>query len=477
MNEETIRRTVISKSGPDCSDYRAAISFLYGRINFERMPIMPYRTADLKLQRMRKLLQLLGDPHRNLKIIHVAGTKGKGSTCAMISSVLRESGYKTGVYSSPHLHDLEERFVVSDQQCTPSQLTDLIQTIRPVVDTMDTDSTEFDGPTFFEITTAIALLHFANESVDFAVLEVGLGGRLDSTNVCQPVVSVITSISYDHTKQLGDTLAKIAFEKAGIIKPKIPVVSGVRRPEARDVIRSIAQERQCPFWELDSDFHVTSDDQSRSLVRVRGTYESSIGQLDRLRLADLEVGLPGEHQLRNAAVAVAACETLQRSGVQISEEHIRAGLLKVRCPARIELACESPLLVIDAAHNGASVQALINSIEPFLSRKPNVMIMATTQGKDYESMLKNIGNRFDVVIFTKYLNNPRAVSPAVLADTARQIEMDSVIEIRATPQTALAQAEQLSGQSGFICVTGSFFIAAEIRELLGPIRNGENVAD
>jgi dihydrofolate synthase/folylpolyglutamate synthase len=449
--------------------YANAISFLYGRIDFERMPIMPYRSVDLKLSRMRRLLQLLGNPHRKLRIVHVAGTKGKGSTCAMIASVLHQAGYKTGVYTSPHLHCLEERFVVANRPCTESQLTDLVRRIQPAVERLDDDLDKKDGPTFFEITTAIALLHFADQDVDFAVLEVGLGGRLDSTNVCHPMVAVITSISYDHMKQLGNTLAEIAFEKAGIIKPNVPVVSGVVHPEARDVIRRIANERSSELWERDADFTMQYLANGDLTLRPRGNYQSSINRGDPLRLEAIELGLLGEHQLRNAAVAIAVCESLQKSGVRIDAEHIRFGLRQAYCPARIELVSESPAIVVDAAHNGASMQAMIKSVQSFLSRKPRILVFATTQGKDIAAMLCEILHEFDHIIFTKYLKNPRGVDPEVLAAAAHELALSCDVEIRPSPDTAVTRGQQLAGESGFLCITGSFFIAAEVREILGCV--------
>ncbi len=229
-----------------------------GRINYERTATVPYNQRQLKLDRMRQLLVRLGQPDAGMKIVHVAGTKGKGSTSAMIAAMLTAAGYRTGVFSSPHLERIEERFAVDGQPCAAEELVVLVDRLRPVVQAMDEeamregDSTA--GPTYFEITTAMALLHFVERKVDAAVLEVGMGGRLDSTNVCLPVVSVITSISFDHMKQLGNTLAAIAREKAGIIKPGVPVVCGATEPEAQAVIGAVAREHGCRLIQLGEDF-------------------------------------------------------------------------------------------------------------------------------------------------------------------------------------------------------------------------------
>ncbi|MGC3971497.1 MAG: Mur ligase family protein [Pirellulales bacterium] len=237
---------------------RRAVEFLVNRIDYERSVAVPYEERQYKLDRMRDLLERLGRPDRKLTIVHVAGTKGKGSTSAMVAAALTACGYSCGLFTSPHLEKLEERFVVDGRMCDGAELAALVERLRPVVAAMDEELAQASppepGPTYFELTTAIALLHFIERGATHAVLEVGMGGRLDSTNVCQSAVSVITSISLDHTKELGDTLAKIAWEKAGIIKPGVPVVSGVTEPEPRDVVRRVAAERGCRLVELRRDF-------------------------------------------------------------------------------------------------------------------------------------------------------------------------------------------------------------------------------
>ena len=239
---------VIDDRGP----YRQALAFLYDRLNYERALQMPYDKAELRLERMVRLLQLLGDPQRGQKIVHVAGTKGKGSTCAILSSILQQAGYRTGLFTSPHLLRVEERVAIDRQVCSAAELIELVAALRPAVEQLERQAAASGapGPTFFELTTALALLHFARRQVDYTILEVGLGGRLDSTNVCQPQVAVITSISYDHTSQLGHTLEAIAGEKAGIIKPGVPVISGVTTPGPREVIWQVADRCGCSLRNL-----------------------------------------------------------------------------------------------------------------------------------------------------------------------------------------------------------------------------------
>ncbi len=234
----------------------SAADFLLRRINYERTPNVPYLSGEFKLDRMRRLMSLLGDPHLDLKAIHIAGTKGKGSTAAMVASVLCAAGYRAGLYTSPHLERTEERIVIDGQACPPDKFLALAAQVQPAVERIDEESAAHGemGPTFFEVTTAMAFLHFAQANVAAAVLEVGLGGRLDSTNVCRPEVCIITSISFDHVKQLGNTLALIAAEKSGIIKPGIPVISGVIDPEPRDVIAARAAELSAPLIQLGIDY-------------------------------------------------------------------------------------------------------------------------------------------------------------------------------------------------------------------------------
>ncbi len=248
-----------SRTAPHPGARQLALEWLMGRINYERIAVIPYQERQLKLDCMRQLLTRLGQPDAGMKIIHVAGTKGKGSTSAMIAAVLTAAGYRTGLFSSPHLERIEERLAVDGQPCSSDEFVALVNRLIPIVRALDdeaaADGDPTGGPTYFDITTAMSLVHFVERQADAAVLEVGLGGRLDSTNVCLPVVSVITSISFDHMRQLGNTLASIAREKAGIIKPGVPVICGVTDPEPQAVIAQLAREHGCRLIQLGRDFH------------------------------------------------------------------------------------------------------------------------------------------------------------------------------------------------------------------------------
>jgi dihydrofolate synthase/folylpolyglutamate synthase len=444
-----------------------AVEFLRSRIDYERMSTVPYTQRDFRLDRMRQLLERLGNPQDRLAIVHVAGTKGKGSTAAMIAGVLRAAGYRAGLYSSPHLDRVEERIAVDGQMLAAAELAGLVERIRPVVAAMDDQPPPrghgSNRPTYFEIVTALALMRFAECRVGAAVLEVGLGGRLDSTNVCRPLVSVITSISFDHTQQLGNTLAEIAGEKAGIIKPGVAVVSGVLADEARAVVADVARRNGCPLLQLNREFAFDYRPPARLEIAPahgRMNYRSPAG--DSEMRSDLELGLIGEHQAANAAVAAATLDQLRLRGWDISEAAIRRGLAEVRWPARVEVLSRRPAVVLDAAHNVASVEALVRVVEQSFSPSPRLLVFATTRDKDVRGMLGVLARSFDEIIFTRYWQNPRGVAPEELAAIAAEIS-PAAVHVCADAATAWSLARQIATRQHLVCITGSFFIAAEMR--------------
>jgi dihydrofolate synthase / folylpolyglutamate synthase len=454
-------------------DYSQALEFLYARVNYERTTHIPYQSDDFKLDRMRELAALVGDPQLKYPVVHIAGTKGKGSTAAMIAAVLQRSGYRTGLYTSPHLERIEERWAIDGQVCPAGEVVELVRLVAPAVRSLDDAAHAVGqrGPTFFEVTTAMAMLHFARQRVDAAVLEVGLGGRLDSTNICQPRVSVITSISFDHTRQLGNTLAAIAGEKAGIIKSGVPVVSGVVADEPREVIRSLAQQRGAMLIERDRDF--------RTILRATGSHSVDPLSGPRFdferftadgveRIADLGVNLLGDHQAENAATALAALSVLVDQGWKIPESAIRSGLQQVRCPARIEVVQRRPDVILDTAHNVASIDALCRLLER-LPHRPKILIFATSRDKDLPGMLQLLLPQCDHIIFTQYLNNPRARESHEAIAVARQLSVAShraSLHEAESPAAAWDGARRLAADDALLCIAGSFFLAAEMRPLL-----------
>jgi dihydrofolate synthase/folylpolyglutamate synthase len=492
-----------------------AIAWLYGRINYEQTPPTRRGTHALRLQRMQELCERLGRPALARPTIHIAGTKGKGSTAAMIASILHAAGYRTGLFTSPHLEQIEERFCVDGSPALASEFVELAEMVRTVVDEMDVlRRGNGIGPTFFEICTAIALLHFERCKVDAMVLEVGLGGRLDSTNICRPRVCAITSISYDHTRQLGDTLTEIAREKAGIIKPGVPVVSGVTSDEPRRVIERIAAERGSRLVQLGRDFsydyHASRCDEADAAVLDSWDYlevdgqiaadwpnavgrgmggwgrseaeppadlpgGSLVGSTPATRgpgaLVHLPLPLLGEHQAANAAVSVATSGELVRQGWKIPPESVRQGLARAHLPARAQLVHQQPAVLLDTAHNVASIVALARVIETHFPARRRHLIFAATQDKDVRGMLEVILPLFDTVRLTRYSTNPRGLPLAELADLVDQIlptldARPTLITHHDSAEHAWLTARAAAAPNDLLCITGSFFLAAELRRLV-----------
>lgn len=456
---------------------RRALDYLLSRIDYERNVAVPYDEPRYRLDRMRDLLERLGRPDRKFPIVHVAGTKGKGSTSALIAAALTACGYSCGLFTSPHLEKLEERFVVDGEPCTGDELAALVEQLRPTVAAMDEEllarTPPESGPTYFELTTAIALLLFAARGVAAAVLEVGMGGRLDSTNVCQSTISVITSISYDHTKQLGDTLAEIAWEKAGIIKPGVPVVSGVLAPEALAVVERTAAERGCRLVQLCREFDFTyHPPKLLQTTAAPSAIDFTTHEFPRRAdaagetIRNVEFGLSGRHQAANCAVALAVLAELRRLKWNLPEADIRRGLRSLRWPARVEVVARAPCVVLDAAHNVASIQALLDTLDECFTARRRVLIFASTQEKDVEGMLRLVLPKFDEVVLTRYVQNARGVPiHELIALAARSLHRNWRSAADPTEAWSLVRSLEL-GRDDLVCIAGSFFIAAQMRSLV-----------
>jgi dihydrofolate synthase/folylpolyglutamate synthase len=449
-------------------EYHEHLDYLYGRLNYEWLG-MPKACGELRLRRMRRLLRKLGDPHLALRVIHVAGTKGKGSTAAMLAAALSASGVRTGLYCSPHLHRLEERYTIDGTSTSPSELVALVDDVRDADDQLERDDSRHGhrGSTFFELTTAMGLLYFARRKVGAVVLEVGMGGRLDSTNVVHPALSIITSISFDHTRQLGNTLASIATEKAGILKRLRPAISGVRAPEPRQAIRRVACQRRSTLRELDTDFWYEAIPPEPPLVRpTTGFVEPGTWRTDwgRIRLP-----LLGSHQAHNAAVALAGLDLLAEThpDLAVSRQDVVAGFAALKWPARVEVLGQNPWLVIDGAHNVASVAALVETLHTCFPPARRTLIFGTSRDKDFKGQLEALLPHFDTVIATRYVENPRSVAPETIVAAVSELNGQS-IPIAADPAEALEVARRLTPSGGLICVTGSLFLAAEARAIILP---------
>ncbi|MBS0265232.1 MAG: bifunctional folylpolyglutamate synthase/dihydrofolate synthase [Planctomycetes bacterium] len=450
--------------------YEQAVEFLFNRVNFERLSGHQYSNSDFKLDRMRELLRLLGNPQQALPVVHIAGTKGKGSTAALTAAILTAAGIRVGLFTSPHISAFEERIAVNGACPSADELVELVRQIAEVVNELDKLPGQM-SPTYFEIATALAWLFFREQRAELAVLEVGMGGRLDSTNVCCPAVSMITTISRDHTRQLGSRVEQIAREKAGIIKPSVPVVSGVADEAARNVIVETCQRLGAPLTQLGTDF------QYRYQPARIGNDQMSPAMADILlpqhHWQNLRLPLVGEHQARNLALAAMAVECLREQGWNIPRDAVPAGLGRLRWPGRIEILGQNPTVIVDAAHNWEAVAALLRTLSESFQARRRVLIFAATRDKDVTGMLRQLLPRFDTIILTCFQSNPRHVPVEALAETVQGLT-DRLCHRTADAASAWKLARRLAAPTDLICATGSFFLAAELRELIiDSLRTGE----
>ena len=434
--------------------YRDALCAIFERTNYElgeRPPRPPYAERVWRLARVEELLSQFDNPQRAFRSLHVAGTKGKGSTTAMIDAILRAAGYSTGMYTSPHLHTFRERIRIEGQLIPERDVVDLVGRMLPILDARP-------EVTVFEIITALAMWYYAQKKVDFGVFEVGMGGRLDTTNVLLPLVSVITSISLDHVKVLGDTIGAIAGEKAGIIKPGIPVVTSPQRPEAMRVIRDTCAERGTSLVTVGRDWgwHFLGGDATGQRFSIyRAGHEGGA------EYPDLTSPLLGDHQLENACTAVAAIEVLREQGVAIEKEAIRRGLANVHWPGRMEILGQRPLVVVDGAHNAYSARRLLESLQSYLHYERIFLVFGaghTHNPGDQLALLLPASHK----LYMTQAHHPRATPSAELQDMAQVLGRQA--PALGTVEEALRCALDEAGEDDLVLVTGSLFVVAEAQE-------------
>ena len=454
--------------------YNQALDYLYSFVDYSLKKSSELAKADFNLDRMRALMVLLGSPEQKYPILHVAGTKGKGSTCALMASALTAAGYKTGLYTSPHLQDYVERIQIDRRPVSHAQLVELVEQVKPAV-------SKIPKLTTFEITTAIGFLYFAQQNVEAAVIEVGLGGRLDATNVVTPIVSVITSLSYDHMAVLGNTLTLIAREKAGIIKPGIPVVSSLQKDEARAVLERVAKEQHAPLTLVGRDVLFKAgphslDGQTLSVSRKQETEGKEQEAENSQESVILRVPLLGQHQVVNAATAYAA---LKASGLKASDKAIRKGFADVTWPCRFEIVRRpvprartgttslepglprEPAVILDSAHNQDSFEKLAQTLEDYFPGRPVILIFGSSEDKDVAGMLAALKGRLKLVLATKAVH-PRAIEPEKIVETANRIGVRA--EAAAPVEAALARALALAaGGAEIVLSAGSMFVTAEVK--------------
>ena len=445
------------------TQYQDSLDFIYSFVDFSMKRHVDDAHRFFKLDRMNQLMALMDKPQQRYPCVHVAGTKGKGSTASFIAQALIAAGYKVGLYTSPHLVEETERIRINGEDISKADFVSLTEKLRLL-------SAQVNEVTTFELFTAMAMQYFADKQVDIAVFEVGLGGRLDATNVITPLVSVITSISYDHVAVLGNTLTEIAFEKGGIIKPGVPVVIAPQKDEPLKELLRIAEERQAPAVLIQQDY---------SFEELTHTLQSQTFRLQNLQkpvafkrksLAskpiDLELSLLGFHQVQNAATAFAALEILGQKGFKLSLKSIREGFKHVVWPTRFEVVRQNPPIVLDSAHNGDSMEKLVASLDAYFPGLSFVLVFGCSADKQLNSMLEAILPRVESVIATQSLH-PRAKDAHELA--AVILEKGKTAEAYNPAELAMARALELAGTRKGILVTGSIFIASAGRVILGEM--------
>jgi len=427
-------------------DYREAIQYLTDLTKFG---------YNFGLGRIEHLMGLLGNPHHRLRFIHVGGTNGKGSTSVMIASILQSAGYKTGLFTSPHLHSYTERTKINGRDIPEVRVAALIERLRPLLEQMVREGHEH--PTEFEVNTALSLLYFAEEEVDFAVLEVGLGGAIDSTNIIPaPLVAVITNVGMDHMEYLGNTVGEIAQVKAGIIKSEGLVVTAARHPEALTAIKEKCKEEAAFLYHVDDlmAWEEIKVDSTGCLFNLKGS----------TRLyQELFLPLVGRHQLINAATAVLTIEVLERKGVRILAGAVKEGLANTSWPARLEVFGHSPAILIDVAHNYDGAVTLEKALQEFFRHKELVLLIGMLADKEREKVLRLLAPLARFVVVTKPLS-PRAGDWQEMGRMASRYTASVFLE--EDVHLALNKAISLAGPDDLVCATGSFYTIAEIRSLL-----------
>jgi len=437
------------------SRYQKTLEYLYGFADYETKP-GARAAAGFDLRRMEELLARLGNPHRVARTIHIAGTKGKGSTAAMVASVLRAAGFKTGLYTSPHLIDVRERIRIDGRLISQTDLFRLTDILRLEVAAVNA-AAHYGTLTTFELFTALSFMYFAEKQASWQVMEVGLGGRLDATNVVCPELCIISTIGLDHADVLGDTIGKIAAEKAGIIKEGVNVVSAAQLPEARDVIAGVCRAKHCRLVEVGRDVTYAEKKvlSSRQLFEVKGRLGSYM----------LELSLLGAFQQANAALAVGALEVLIENGHQLDSSDIAAGLRRVRWPGRFQVVRRHPLTVVDGAHNPAAARELKKAVVTYATgRAPKVLVVGVSADKDYREFAEELVPLFDAVAAT-HAAHPRALSEEALAEVCRGY--GRCVHTAPTVARALDMATELAGTNGFVCASGSLFLVGEALKWAG----------
>jgi dihydrofolate synthase/folylpolyglutamate synthase len=421
------------------TSYRESVKYLYGLQKYG---------VKFGLSKTYELMKRLGNPHHRKTYIHIAGTNGKGSVSAMLESILSRAGMKVGFYSSPHLVRFTERFRINRKEINQRRVAELTDRLRDII---DPDS----PPTYFEATTVIALTYFADENTDISVMEVGMGGRLDATNIIKPVVSAITNISLEHQAFLGPRLIDIAGEKAGIIKKGVDTVTAATQPSVIRLFEGMCTEKNAPFWRLGRDVRYRSTGSGLSYYGIKHTFR------------DLDVSLKGSYQKRNIALAIAIIELLEKKGFKISSKDIKEGLKETVWPGRMHLISESPLIVLDGAHNPAGIRGLAEAVDKAFSYKRLILIIGIMKDKDIGHMISRLVPMADYVICTSpeyYRSAESGDLMKIVYPHGRPVEAVPVIS------KAIERAKGMAGPQDMILITGSLFTIGEALTYFDPVK-------
>jgi dihydrofolate synthase/folylpolyglutamate synthase len=437
--------------------YKEAVAYLESLIDYERTPAGAAATRVWNLDRTLHMLRAVEDPHVRLPCLHIAGTKGKGSTAAMAAAIFTAAGHRTGLYTSPHLITFRERIRIDDRLIPERDVVGLVQQVRPLIESMR--ETEMGPPSFHEAYTLLAFLHFVREEADFAVIETGLGGRLDATNVVRPVACGLTRIGLDHTAELGDTIEEIAREKAGIIKPGVSVISAPQEPSVLEVFQEVALERGAQLLVVgESPAPRVSElrqDKSHQLITIEG----------RQRLyADLKCPLLGAHQAENAALAIGLVEIAEQHGLEVGEEAIRKGLAEVRWPGRFQIVSRRPTIILDGAHDELGAAALVRTLEATIPGRRIILVLGLHGDKDASAIAGQLCPVADRVICTAS-SSPRALEAEELQRVVFRLceHTSAYTPVAAAVRAAIAQATQ----SDAVVITGSLYVVGEAMQALG----------
>ena len=441
------------------STFNSAVRYLLEQTDLERARSVKYDKNTFKLDRMAELLGVLGNPEDSIRTTHIAGTVGKGSTVAMIASILQHADFTVGTYTSPHLTDIRERIAINGQMIEKSAFTAVATEVGKAAEKATPDAT------YFELLTAMALDHFAKQAVDIALVETGLGGRLDATNLTHPDITLLTLIDYDHMHLLGHDLESIAAEKAGIMKPGAPVISVPQVPAVEAVLRAKAEEVGTTIRFIGSEIEFSS----------RFCVSDDLGPHTRICLVSgrsqymhLPVPLPGAHQATNCALALAAIDAIADEADPIDEAIVYSGLADTVVPGRMERVWQKPAIIADGAHNPASLECLMRTVGAHIPNDSMICIFGCCQDKDIDGLLDKVALGGDKIIFTKAANQPRAAEPEDLAKRFAE-RHNRVCQVESQLPAAIETAAQAASRDDLICITGSFYLVGEAKRHLGQL--------